>query len=37
MQEEEFEEEMQEDESLLENNLLRRLYRVLNVETPQLN
>jgi hypothetical protein len=32
----EFPEEEQEDESLLENNLLRRLYRILTLPTPDM-
>ena len=32
----EFSEEEQEDESLLENNILRRLYRVLTLPTPDM-
>jgi len=36
MQETEFEEEEQADESLLENNVLRRIYRVLNLQTPDM-
>ena len=35
--EEEFVEELQEDETLLENNKLRRLYRILTMPTPQMN
>ena len=37
VQEEEFEPEMQEDETFLENNRLRRLFRVLSLPTPDLN
>ena len=36
MQEGEFEDEMQEDESYLENSLLRRLFRILNLPTPDM-
>jgi len=32
----EFPDEEQEDESLLENNLLRRLYRILTLPTPDM-
>ena len=32
----EFPEEEQEDESMLENNVLRRLYRILTMPTPDL-
>jgi len=28
---------MQEDETFLENNVLRRLYRVLTLPTPEMN
>ena len=34
--EEEFPEEEQEDEQMLENNVLRRLYRILTMPTPDL-
>ena len=36
VQEQEFEEEMQEDETTLENNMLRRLFSVLNLPTPDM-
>ena len=34
--EEEFPEEEQEDETFLESNILRRLYRVLTLPTPDI-
>ena len=37
VQETDFEDERQEDETELENNQLRRLYRVLVLPTPEMN
>ena len=37
MQETDFEDEEQEDETMLENNIRRRLYRVLTLQTPDIS